>query len=68
MKHPRKDKQLGTKNGRKESIEEDKPEAIGKIRLEFTRQFVKRKTGNMTSVIAFVYRLLLFKPFTNYCY
>ena len=24
MKHPRKDKQLGTKNGRKESIEEDK--------------------------------------------
>ena len=55
MKHPRKDKQLGTKNGRKESIEKDKPEAIGKIRLEFTRQFVKRKTGNMTSMIAFVY-------------
>ena len=35
MKHPRKDKQLardaeilGTKNGRNESIEEDKPEAL----------------------------------------
>ena len=72
MKHPRKDKQLardveilGTKNGRNESIEEDKPE---RIRLEFSRRFAKRKTGNITSVIAFVYRLLLFKPFTDYCY
>ena len=41
---------------------------MGRIRLEFSRRFVKRKTGNITSVIAFVYRLLLFKPFTDYCY
>ena len=41
---------------------------MGRIRPEFTRRFVKRKTGNITSVIAFVYRLLLFKPFTDYCY
>ena len=70
MKHPTKRKQLaksgevlGTKNGRNKSIEGHK-----KIRVELRDSSWKRMTGNVTSVIAFAYWLLLLKLFSDYCY
>ena len=54
---------LGTKNGRNESIEGHKENSRGVYAT-----VRKKKDGNITSVIAFMYWLLPLKLFSDYCY